>query len=196
LADGVESVCVPIDVSDPASGEAMVGAAVARFGRVDVLVNNAGYARMSPIEVTTAETIQQAYMTNAVGPACAIAAAWKEFTKQKAEGRAWNLGACVVNISTMGTADPFPGFFAYASSKAPVNLMAKICATEGKKLGIRAFSIGPGAVETSMLRSLFTKAMVPPEKCLTPQQVADEVMACVLGEREFRNGETIFMKAP
>ncbi len=195
LPEGVESACVSLDVSDPASGGEMVSACLARFGRLDVLVNNAGFAPMSPIDRVDAETIQRAFMTNAVGPACAIAAAWPVFKQQRADGRAWSLGACIVNISTMGTHDPFPGFFAYASSKAPVNLMAKICATEGKKLGVRAFAIGPGAVETPMLRSLFPTSVIPPERCLSPERVADEVVACVLGEREFRNGETIFMPA-
>ncbi|HMN42832.1 MAG TPA: SDR family oxidoreductase [Phycisphaerales bacterium] len=196
LPEGVESISVPLDVSDPASGEAMVAAAVAKFGRVDVLVNNAGYAPMAAIDETEAGAIQRAYMTNAVGPACAIAAAWRAFRTQREEGVAWRLGPCIVNISTMGTADPFAGFFAYASSKIPVNLMAKICATEGKPLDIRAFAIAPGAVETRMLRSLFTTDVVPRERCLTPQRVAEEVLACVLGERAPRNGETIMMPGP
>jgi NAD(P)-dependent dehydrogenase (short-subunit alcohol dehydrogenase family) len=196
MPEGVESACVTLDVADPASGEGMVAASLSKFGRVDVLVNNAGYAPMSEIEATDAETIEKAYMTNAVGPACAIAAAWRVFKEQHAKGKAWRMGACVVNISTLGTADPFPGFFAYAASKIPVNLMAKICATEGKGMNVRAYSVGPGAVETPMLRALFPTSVIPVSKCLTPERVAEEVLACVLGERELLNGQTIFLSPP
>src|SRR5207247_142979 len=106
LPAGAESISVPADVSDPGSGHAMVAACLGRFGRLDVLVNNAAMAPLLPIDRHSAELIQQVYMTNAVGPACAIAAAWPVFQKQHAEKTAARIGACVVNISTYGTADP------------------------------------------------------------------------------------------
>jgi NAD(P)-dependent dehydrogenase (short-subunit alcohol dehydrogenase family) len=162
---------------------------------VDALVNNAGLAPLCPIDQTTAETIQQVYMTNAVGPACAIAAAWVAFKRQHAEKRMCRLGHVIVNVSTLGTSDPFPGFFAYASSKASLNVMAQSCASEGKAIGVKAFSVAPGAVETGMLRSLFSKNVLPTANCLTPQRVAEEILACICGERELQNGKTIFLKA-
>jgi NAD(P)-dependent dehydrogenase (short-subunit alcohol dehydrogenase family) len=194
LPDGAESLCIPLDVSDPASGEEMVAGCLARFGRLDVLVNNAGMAPLLPIDQTDAATIQQVYMTNAVGPACAIAAAWKVFKRQHANADFGPLGHRIVNISTMGTADPFRGFFAYAASKASLNTMTLSCAAEGKDFGIRAFCIAPGAVETPMLRALFTEQVLPTSKCLTPQRIAEEILACVMGEREALNGKTIFMR--
>ena len=194
MPSGAEAHCVPMDVSDPASGEEMVAACLACFGRLDVLVNNAGVAPLLPIDQTDAATVQNVYMTNSVGPACAIAAAWKVFKKQHAEENMGRLGHRIVNISTLGTDDPFPGFFAYASSKAAVNLMVKSCAMEGKAIGVRAFAIAPGAVETEMLRAIFTKTQLPEANCLTPQNVADKVVSCVLGELDVENGRTIYMR--
>lgn len=189
-----EHLCIPLDVSDPASGEDMVSGCVSRFGRLDVLVNNAGVAPLKPIEQTDAQTIQETYMTNAVGPACAIAAAWPVFKRQHAHAEFGALGHRIVNISTMGTSDPFPGFFAYAGSKAPLNTMAMSCAKEGRDYAIRAFSIAPGAVETGMLRAIFPEATLPASACMTPQRVAEEVLACVMGERDAMNGKTIFLR--
>lgn len=187
-------VCVPLDVADPHSAHVMVTSCLGRFGRLDVLVNNAGMAALMPIDRTSPETIERVFMTNAVGPACAIARAWTVFKRQHAEGRVGRVGHCVVNVSTYGTSDPFPGFFAYASSKASLNLMARSCAKEGKAIGVRAFAVAPGAVETPMLRGLFSESALPPSKCLTPEDVAAEIVACVEGERDERNGETIYLR--
>jgi NAD(P)-dependent dehydrogenase (short-subunit alcohol dehydrogenase family) len=96
----------------------------------------------------------------------------------------------------MATTDPFPGFFIYAAAKAGVNLMAKSCAKEGREFGIRAFSVAPGAVETPMLRALFSEVQLPPEKCLSPDDVAKVVVECIAGERDTQNGETIFIPSP
>jgi NAD(P)-dependent dehydrogenase (short-subunit alcohol dehydrogenase family) len=193
LPPGTESVCVPADVSDPGSGHALVTTALGRFGRLDALINNAAMAPLRPIERTTADLIQQTFFTNAIGPACAIAAAWLVFSRQHAEGRTGPIGHCVVNVSTLGTRDPFPGFFAYASSKAALNLMAQSCAKEGAAIGVRAFAVAPGAVETPMLREIFPPDVLPPEHCLSPETVADEVIACIKGERDAKNGQTIYL---
>ena len=194
LPDGAESLCIPLDVSDPATAEEMVAGCVARFGRLDVLVNNAGLAPLLPIDKTDAATIQQVYMTNAVGPACAIAAAWPVFMRQHANGDFAPIGHRIVNVSTLGTSDPFPGFFAYAASKASLNTMAMSCAMEGKPFAVKAFSVAPGAVETSMLRAIFPETVLPASKCMTPQRVAEEILACVMGERDAMNGKTIYLR--
>lgn len=195
LPEGAESLVFSADVADPTSGQEIVSACMDRFRRLDVLVNNAALAPLLPIHETDAETIQQVYMTNAVGPACAIAAAWPVFMKQHKEGRMGRLGHRVINVSTLGTSDPFAGFFAYAASKAPLNVMAASCANEGKPYGVRAFSVAPGAVETPMLRSIFSQSVLPTSRCLTSQFVAEEILACVMGERENLNGQTIFLRA-
>ncbi len=195
LGEGAVCEAVVCDVGDPLQAAGLVDVAVDRFGRVDVVINNAAMAPLTPIDAHTVELIAQTYMTNAVGPASLIAAAWKVFRAQHGERRASRLGACVVNVSTMGTRDPFPGFFAYAASKAATNLMVKSCAKEGKEIGVRAFAVAPGAVETPMLRGLFGPEVLPTSACLRPERVAEEIVACVLGERDQHNGRVIFMSA-
>ena len=194
LADEVAGLALPCDVADWRSVEGALSRVAARYGRLDVLVNNAGIAPLLSIDKTDAATIEQVYMTNAVGPACAIAAAWPVFMRQHANADFSPIGHRIVNISTLGTADPFPGFFAYAASKASLNLMAQSCALEGKPFAVKAFAIAPGAVETSMLRAIFPETVLPACKCMSPQKVAEEILACVMGERDGLNGKTIYLR--
>jgi NAD(P)-dependent dehydrogenase (short-subunit alcohol dehydrogenase family) len=122
-----------------------------------------------------------------MGTANAIAKAWPIFKRQGS--------GCIINVSTMGTENPFPGFFAYAASKAAVELMIKSCAKEGAAFGVRAFAVAPGAVETETLRAVFSEQAIPPGACMKPEQIAEVIVECVLGKRDERNGDTIYVGA-
>lgn len=175
------------DIGDEPQARALIDAAIARFGRLDALINNAGVAPLTTIEKHDARTIREAFGVNAIGPANAIAQAWPYFVKQRR--------GVIVNVSSLATKSPFPGFFAYAASKASVNLMARSCAIEGAPHNIRAFAVAPGAVETPMLRAMFDDKAIPKGACLSPGAVADIVVDCVLGRRDGDNGETIYLSA-
>lgn len=177
--------CVPTDVADPNSVAALIHETDAAFGRIDALINNAGEAFLAPIDKTGPGELQRSFAVNALGPAYAIHAAWPVFTRQKS-GR-------IVNTSTKGTIDPFPGFFAYAAAKSAVNSMARSCATEGARAGIKAFAVAPGAVETGMLRSMWSPQQIKPEMCLSPDDVARVIVECASGARDADNGRTIFL---
>ncbi|MEM8756780.1 MAG: SDR family oxidoreductase [Planctomycetota bacterium] len=177
---------LPADIGNPADARALIGSIGDAFGRLDVLVNNAGTAPLLPIAQTGRDVIDTAFRVNAEGPAHLIALAWPMFERQQS-GR-------IVNVSTMGTRDPFPGFFAYAASKAALNSMTRSCASEGRELGIRAFTVAPGAVETEMLRGLFGKEAVPPEMCLSPDEVAAVIADCATGRRDTDSGKTIWLQ--
>jgi NAD(P)-dependent dehydrogenase (short-subunit alcohol dehydrogenase family) len=101
-----------------------------------------------------------------------------------------------VNVSTIGTVDPFNGFFAYAASKSALDSFTRSIAREGKPHGIRGFSVNPGAVETPLLRQNFGTNILPASKTLAPAAVAAEVVACACGERDDRNGEAILVPSP
>ncbi|MFG0252071.1 MAG: SDR family oxidoreductase [Phycisphaerales bacterium JB038] len=183
-----DPLVLPADVTDDVAVARLVKEAKEAWGRIDVLVNNAAAVSSFSIDQTTPEHLRQMMAVNALGPAYAICACWPIFMKQKS--------GCVVNVSTMATLDPFPGFFTYAGTKAPVNLFTKSAAKEGQKHGIRAFAVAPGAVETGMLRSIFPKDMLPETKTLQPGDVAQVVVDCILGRNDDRNGELITVPSP
>jgi len=170
------------DVGKPDGPGAIVAACMKAFGRIDALINNAGTAPLVPLAQHTPGLIDQCFATNAVGPAKLILAAWPYLSAAK--GR-------VVNVSSMATRDPYPGFFAYASSKASVELMVNSIASEGEADGVRAFAIAPGATETAMFRALFDEEAVPGSNVLDPGTVATAIVDCATGERDDDNGKTI-----
>lgn len=187
VASCKNAIAIETDVANPDAVRNLVDETLDAFGRIDALVNNAGYAPLLPIDETTPDILRASLEINALGPGVATNAVWPVF---KTQGR-----GCIVNVSTMATQDPFPGFFAYAGAKAAVNLFAQSAAKEGADHNIRAFSVAPGAVETPMLRSLFSKDQLPESATLAPKDVAEEIVACIKGDRDARNGETIYISA-
>lgn len=183
-----DSLVLTADVGDPGSPSAIIDAAIERFGRIDALVNNAGHAPLRDIGETTPEIVEEVFRINAHGPANLIAKVWPIMRRQG--------GGRIVNVSSMAASDPFPGLFAYAAAKASVELMVKSCASEGRSHGIRAFAVAPGAVETAMLRANFSEKQVPKNRCLSPDDVAAVIVACVVGERDADNGKTIRLPSP
>jgi NAD(P)-dependent dehydrogenase (short-subunit alcohol dehydrogenase family) len=189
---------IPTDVADSAQAEAAVRQTVEQLGRLDIVVNNAGLAPLKPIEQTSPTDYRDAIAVNLLGPAAIVATAWPVFREQFERAAAGNAGAerssaRVVNVTTLGTADPFPGFAAYAAAKAALGSLTRSITNEGVDLGVRAFNVAPGAVETDMLRGLFNTSTVPEHICLTPDQVAQVIAGCALGLYDQHAGKTLYL---
>jgi len=187
-AHGADAMIVVADISEADQAARVVDETMERFGRIDVLVNCAGVAPLAPIERTTKEVLEEAFFINAFGPAFLIVRAWPIFRRQRS--------GCVVNVSTIGTTDPFPGFFAYAASKSALDSFTRSCAREGRSIGVRAFCVNPGAVETPLLRKNFPEQQLPREKALRPEVVADVIAECIDGSRDHEHGQTIAVPSP
>ncbi|MCC6969466.1 MAG: SDR family oxidoreductase [Phycisphaerales bacterium] len=183
-----EAAAYACDLTDPRAASACVDEAIRQWGRLDVLVNNAGYAALLTIDQHTPEVIEETFRVNAIAPAAMIARAWPHFAELFTSGRGSGI---IVNVSSFATIDPFPGFFAYAASKCALNMLTQLAATNGQAIGVRAFCVAPGAVETPMLRSIVDTATLPPERTLTPDSVARTIAACVAGERDSMSGGLI-----
>lgn len=178
----------PADVSNAKAVQGVVEATMARFGRIDGLANVAGSAPLQPIDQITDEALDACLAVNLKAVIYLTRACWPVFKAQKS--------GAICNVSSMASLDPFPGFNMYAAAKAGVNLFTKASADEGAKLGIRAASIAPGAIETPMLRQHFPETMIPTEKTLDPILVAGAVRDVLTGRRQHEPGETIAMASP
>ena len=155
------------DLTITSDAERFVAEAISKFGRVDLLVNNAAMAPLAAIDEMQDEIIDQCIDLNIRGVYVATRAAWKQMKEQKS--------GLIVNISSQAAVDPFPGVSLYGATKAWVELLTVALAGEGREHGIRSYCIRPGAVETPMLRGLF--ADFPAEQCVSPDEIADAIMA-------------------
>ena len=178
-----EIICHPGDVGDPNCAKAVVSSTIEQWGRLDVLVNAAGMAPMRPLHEHDDALIREAFEVNAVGPARLVIEAWPHWLDQGS--------GCVVNVSSMASIDPFPGFLAYGMSKSALDGITRSVKVEGHDAGIRAFSLNLGAVETPMLRGLCDTDMVPTEMCLRPEEVAERILELIEGTHDERIGEQI-----
>ncbi|MEI7657539.1 MAG: SDR family oxidoreductase [Phycisphaerae bacterium] len=198
LLDG-PSLIAPCDLESAAAAERLVDAAQAWGGPIDAVVNNAGWSPVANIEATDGPLVERIFATNAVAPAAIIARAWKAVAARSrrcvAEGRT-PPRAVIVNVSTMGVHDPFEHLYAYASAKASLHLMARCAANEGARLGIKAFAVAPGAVETELLRQLADERALPRAYTLAPRAVAEIILACIRGDRDADNGGAVWAPSP
>jgi len=131
-----------LDVTREGDAEAAVAAAVGRFGRIDVVINNAGYGIVGAVEETPADELRAQMETNFHGAAATIRAVLPVLRAQRA--------GAVVNISSMGGQMSFAGFGAYSASKFALEGLSEALAAEVAPFGIKVLIVEPGAFRTNL----------------------------------------------
>ncbi|MFB7667776.1 oxidoreductase [Kitasatospora sp. NPDC056138] len=138
--DQVEPVA--LDVTDHQAIERVVADVVARHGRIDVLVNNAGRGHVGAVEETTDAELRSVFDVNVFGPAALTRAVLPHM-------RARRSGA-IVQISSQGGRLAFSGFSAYCSTKFALEGLSEALAQEVEPLGIKVLIVEPGQFRTSL----------------------------------------------
>ena len=129
------------DVSDEAHVEATVAGTLQRFGRLDIVVNDAGLMEFKALKDLTADDWQRALGVDLLGAFY--------FTKQAFLHM--KPGGSIVNVSSIHAVETEPHVAPYAASKAALCSLTRSAAIEGKPLGIRVNAVLPGAIDTPML---------------------------------------------
>jgi NAD(P)-dependent dehydrogenase (short-subunit alcohol dehydrogenase family) len=136
-------LALSLDVTDEASVAAAVAAAVAHFGRIDVLVNNAGYGVVGAVEETSAEEVRRIYETNVFGLLSVTRAVLPHLRRQRS--------GHILNLSSVGGFGSGPGFGVYCSTKFAVEGISEALHAELAPLGIDVTIIEPGYFRTEFL---------------------------------------------
>lgn len=131
-----DALCIKADLSDAASHTKVISAIIERFGRLDVLVNNAGVIAPSPLEGADPDALRNIFDVNVLAPHGLLAAALPHL----------GAGAAVVGISSVNAVLPPKGAALYGASKAALDLWTKAMAKELGPRGIRVNAVAPGAI--------------------------------------------------
>jgi 3-oxoacyl-[acyl-carrier protein] reductase len=153
---GGKAVAVGGDVSKPAEAQGIIDAAVKKFGRLDILVNNSGVYEFGPLEGVTEENFHRMFNINVLGLLLATQAAVKQMS---AGGSVINIGSAVSQITP-------PNSAVYTATKGAVDAITGVLSKELGPKKIRVNSVNPGVVETEgthsggIIGSDFEKAAV------------------------------------
>ena len=147
-ADNYQHFC--LDVCDEKKVKKMFSQIRKNYGRLDILINNAGIASMNHILITPINTVNKILNTNVVGTFL--------FCREAAKIMKKNLNGRIINFATVATPLKLEGEAIYASSKAAVESLTQVIARELSDFGITINAIGPTPVKTDLIRS------VPKEK--------------------------------
>jgi NAD(P)-dependent dehydrogenase (short-subunit alcohol dehydrogenase family) len=131
-----------LDVTDTGAAEAAVRDVVARHGRIDVLVNNAGRTHVGAFEETTEQELRDLFDLHVFGPA-ALTRAVLPFMRERRSG-------AIVQMSSMGGQMSFAGFSAYSGTKFALEGLSEGLADEVAEYGIKVLIVEPGAFRTAL----------------------------------------------
>jgi NAD(P)-dependent dehydrogenase (short-subunit alcohol dehydrogenase family) len=133
-----------LDVTDSAQREAAVAAALERFGRIDVLVNNAGRTQVGAVEETTDDELRYLFDLHFFGPA--------ELTRLVLPAMRAQRSGAIVQMSSVGGQVTAPGFGAYCATKFALEGLSETLQAEVEPFGIRVLIVEPGAFRTGLFR--------------------------------------------
>jgi NADP-dependent 3-hydroxy acid dehydrogenase YdfG len=142
-AKGGKSLAVTVDVTDKTQVKKLVDSAVESFGRIDVLINNAGVMPLSPLEKLKVDEWDHMIDVNIKGVLYGIAAALPHMKRQKA--------GHIINVSSVAGHKVGPTFAVYSATKHAVRTLSEGLRMEVKPYNIRTTIISPGAVATELL---------------------------------------------
>lgn len=140
---GTQAIAVPTDVTDPAQAERLASAALTRFGRIDLLVNNAGISGpVGPLQDNDIAQWAETISVNLTGTFLVCRAVIPAMLKQG--------GGKIINLSGAGAANAWSNLSAYCASKAAVVRLTEVLAQELAPQNIAVNALGPGSVHTAM----------------------------------------------
>jgi glucose 1-dehydrogenase len=196
---GYDSIAIAADVSKEIDCIRLIEQTVQHYGRIDVLVNNAGIQQDVPFEQTSIEEWYKIIGVDLTGAFVCSREAVKHMEKQQHEVA--NSAGCIINISSVHQTIPKPHYIPYATAKAGIEMMTKTMALELARKNIRANLVAPGAIQTAMNRELKESKdalesvlkQIPIGRVGSPEEVADVVEFLASDKASYVTGTTFYV---
>lgn len=192
---GCDSIGIQADVSKEIDCVKLIAEAAHRFGRIDVLVNNAGIQKEMPFAQTTFDEWYKILAVDLTGPFICSREAVRYMQKQEPKG------GVIINISSVHQTIPKPHYVPYSTSKAGIDMMSRTMALELARDNIRVNVVAPGAIATEMNKELdnnpkeLQKVLdrIPLGRIGTPEEVANVVEFLASGKASYITGASFFV---
>jgi glucose 1-dehydrogenase len=191
---GGKGLVIGADVSDPKEVEAMIQQSVGAFGRLDIMVNNAGMERKMPFLETPFEVWQETIAVNLTGAWLGCQAAAKQMVAQGDPGR-------IINVSSVHEDLAMPTNSPYCATKGGVRMLMRTLAVELAPHDITVNNIAPGAIETPMdapleqnpdeMKELLSE--IPLGRMGKPEEVANLALFLASDDSSYVTGSTLFV---
>lgn len=192
-AEGAEAHFIRADVRIEAEVRSLVEQTVARFGRLDIAVNNAGTeGRLGPVSELSEDAYRETFDTNVLGTMLSLK---HEMRAMLAQG-----SGAIVNLSSMAGKVGMPGASLYVASKHAIEGLTKSAALEGVAGGVRVNAVAPGPVATGML-DRFTGgdaamrdgfiASLPARRAATPEEIAQTIVFLAGDKARYLTGQSV-----
>ncbi len=193
IGKGGKAIAVQADVAKAADIKRLFSEAKKTFGKLDILMNNAGIYEFAPLENVTAEQFHKMFDLNVLG----VILASQEAVKQFGSG-----GGSIINISSVVATAAQPGASVYSATKAAVDAVTRSLAKELGPRNIRVNSINPGMVETEGTHAAGitegdfrrqTEAQTPLGRIGQPQDIAPAAAFLASPDAAWITGETLYV---
>ncbi|MBD0274205.1 MAG: glucose 1-dehydrogenase [Acetobacteraceae bacterium] len=200
-AEGGAAIPVRADVSREAEAQALFHAAIAAFGTVHILVNNAGLQRDAPIEEMTLADWDRVIGVNLTGQFLCAREAVREFGRRGMQPELSRALGKIICMSSVHEVIPWAGHANYAASKGGVALLMKTLAQELAPRRIRVNSIAPGAIRTPINRPAWETPealerllrLIPSKRIGEPEDIAEAAAWLAADASDYVNGATLFV---
>jgi glucose 1-dehydrogenase len=190
---GAVAIGVKADVSRIAELQALIDATVAKFGRVDIMVNNAGVETRTSVLDTTEDQYDKVLAINLKSAFFGTQIVARQMIAQGGGGR-------IINITSVHEDWPMPGNTAYCLAKGGMRMLTRTAGVELAPHGIRVVGVGPGAVATPINLSTMNdpallaklNAAIPLGRLAQPEEIADVVVFLAGDGASYLTATTIF----